>query len=486
MGFLFGRLVKFQFAMFFILTFLFLSTISLAADGVNISVEKKDIMMYSNDETAVEVLVQNNQIFKDRFIVSIFYIQSPGITIISDKNSIDVNPSAVSNFKVNFYSSACVQELRTLVTVTVKSATHEDVEDSKVITLNTIRNSTVCIYDAKMDKYVVKPQETFKITATLKNPTDIYSMPVFVETKIMKENSVIQSFEDRIETVPAGSIEQIEHSYNFSKYTSAGFYRIEILLKDSSGNTIDTKKIDFRTSELPENVVKHEEVSWGLFTQTVAIKVRNEGNVESSSFYLTATIPSFMSPFFSPKVTPSGQETVGTNIVYSWYMEGLKPGEENEIKYEVSTWNALIIILVLIGVVLYSFKYIYKISVVKKHRYSGPLTKDKEIVISLDVRNRTRHPIKDVFVRDFVPSIVTIVERFDTVKPMIRKVSGGSEIIWKFDTLAPLEDRVVSYRVKPKLDIVGSLRLPRASVSYSDKNKQLKKTISKNIRIRAR
>jgi hypothetical protein len=104
----------------------------------------------------------------------------------------------------------------------------------------------------------------------------------------------------------------------------------------------------------------------------------------------------------------------------------------------------------------------------------------------LEVRNRTRHEIKDVLIRDFVPSIATVVEKFDTLRPTLRKVAGGTELVWRLDSIGPLEERVLAYRVKPSVDIIGTLKLPKALMRYTDKEKKVKRVISKNIKIRTR
>jgi hypothetical protein len=477
---------KLQLVIFFIYAFLLLSPVSFAAGEVAVAISKKDITIYSGESVVAEITVQNKQFSQDRFSINVFYLQSPGLTVVPEKYVVDVNANSNSTFGLHFYATACVEELRTLVTVTVKSLTHEDVQDSKIININTFRNFTVCIYESGLNKYVIGPGETLEITTTLKNPTGIYSMPVVLETKLMKGNEVVRKFEDRIETVPTNSIKQISHNHTFSKYAAAGFYVVEIALKDAYNAVLESKKIDFRISQLPENVVKEETMAWGLLAQTVTIRVRNEGNANSSSFYLTATIPSFIKPFFFPMVKPTGEEIVGSTIVYNWYIEGLAPAEEREIKYDVSTWNALLIILAVAGFLLYSFRYVFGISIIKKHRYVGPITKEKEIIVSLEVRNRTRHGIKDVLIRDFVPSIATVVERFDTLRPTLRKVAGGTELIWKLDFLNPLEERVLTYSVKPTVDIIGTLRLPKALIRYTDKERKIKRVISKSIKIRAR
>ncbi|MEM7821608.1 MAG: hypothetical protein QXX38_02225 [Candidatus Aenigmatarchaeota archaeon] len=477
---------KIQFTIFFILAFLLLSSVSFATGEITVTVSKKDVTLYSGGSETIDITIENNQNFVDRVSVTVFPQYWSGITATLQQYVVNINPKSKSTIKLFFDASVCVEEVSTTFSITAKSTINENVKYSTTINLNTVRNFTVCIDEYKLSNYVISPNETLKIITKLKNPTGVYSMPITLETKIMRGSQVIQKFEDRIETVPAKSSHQVIHEYTFGKYATAEFYAVEILLKDSSGNVFESKKINFRVSQLPEKVVKEETVEWGFYLQTVTIKVRNEGNVNSSGFYLTATIPSFMKPFFFPKIEPTIQEKIGNTFVYSWYIEELAPGEEREIKYEINTWNALIVILIIICVILYSFKHVFKVSVIKKHKYTEPVTKEKEILISLEVRNRTRHGIKDVLIRDFVPSIATVVERFDTLKPTLRKVAGGTEIIWRLNYLGPLEERIITYRVKPTVDIIGTLKLPKALMRYTDKEKRIKRIISKNIKIKGR
>jgi hypothetical protein len=226
-------------------------------------------------------------------------------------------------------------------------------------------------------------------------------------------------------------------------------------------------------------------VKTGLLVQTVEISVKNEGNVPTTSLYISETIPSFMKVFFFPKKEPDLEEVKDNRIVYSWLVPPLAPGNVYKITYEISTWNAVLIAIVLIVIVVYSFASIFSISIEKKHRVTGPITKDKEITIMLEVRNRTRHEIRDVIVRDFVPGIATVVEKFDTLRPTLRKIANGTEIVWKINSLAPGDERVLTYRIKPIVDIVGTLKLPKAYLKFMDKKKEVKKVLSKTAYIKA-
>jgi rRNA processing protein Gar1 len=88
-------------------------------------------------------------------------------------------------------------------------------------------------------------------------------------------------------------------------------------------------------------------------------------------------------------------------------------------------------------------------------------------------------------VRDFVPAVATVVERFDTLRPTLRKVTGGTELIWTLDSLRSGEERVLNYRIRPVVDIIGTLKLPVAYVKYLDKKKEVNKAVSKVAYIKA-
>ena len=102
----------------------------------------------------------------------------------------------------------------------------------------------------------------------------------------------------------------------------------------------------------------------------------------------------------------------------------------------------------------------------------------------LEVRNRTKHEIRDVEVRDFVPSIARVVERFDTLKPRVKSTGSGTELRWSFESLKARDERVLTYRIKPVVDVIGHLHLPNAHVKYSDRKKIKRMIASKRLAIK--
>ena len=120
----------------------------------------------------------------------------------------------------------------------------------------------------------------------------------------------------------------------------------------------------------------------------------------------------------------------------------------------------------------------------KSYKKFATVTGAKEIQIMLEVRNRTRHILKDAVVRDYLPASAQVIDRFDTLRPIVRKTLGGTELSWKFETLKPHEERIITYRIKPSMEIVGEIRLPTANIRYMDHNREYRKTVSKHLLIK--
>jgi len=470
-----------------LLTFLVLGAVLFAhsafAAGIEVKTSVKETTVYTGESAAVYLTVLNNQDFNDRISVSVFPQYIEGITTSLEKYSIDLNAHSNYTLYLVFGVPDCADEAKLSFVVTVISSTHNEISDSKTIILNTERKHPVCISDVKLEKYVLPPGSVVKIGAYITNPAIESSLPVYIQISVIKDKETLQRFDERIETIDAKSTKKIEKEYMIEKYASPGFYKIEVGLKDYLNRIVSTKSIELRISEVA-NLTTEKIARWGLFAQTVLIKAKNEGNVPSPQFYISESIPNFAVPFFFPQIEPDVKEIKDNRAVYKWLIAPLGAGEEKTISYNISVWNALLILLGIAGVTYYLFRSTFAISITKTHSHVGALTKEKEIDIFLEIKNNSRKEIREIIVRDFVPTVVTVVEKFGTLRPTLRKVTGGTELIWRLDSLRSGEERVLNYKIKPVIDIIGTIKLPMAHITYMDKNKEVRKILSKGAYIK--
>ncbi len=116
-------------------------------------------------------------------------------------------------------------------------------------------------------------------------------------------------------------------------------------------------------------------------------------------------------------------------------------------------------------------------------KYMGILAKDEAVTISLHVKNKSRKILDSVIVKDFVPAIATVIKEFDTLTPSITRKATGTELTWQVKDVRPKEERVLTYKIKPVIEILGDLKLPKAHLLYETKKGKKRKTLSKTITI---
>jgi hypothetical protein len=461
-----------------------------AAEEVSLSLSTKILTVYTGETKSVDITIKNNQAVKDSFSISIFPPYRYGIIPSLERYSLTLEPGESKTVKIYFEIPECAEETSISFALTVKSTKNENVSDSENLILETIRKFGVCIHEVKLNKQALEPGESLILDVSLKNPSENPSQPVSLHISLLLDKEIVGKFDDYIETIEGKSSKTISHIFPIGKYQAPGSYDVEILLKDKYGTIVSQKKLQFKVltinaSERLNYLPLTKTTKYGILVQTIEITVKNEGNVPTGSLYISEAIPTFMKVFFFPKKEPMMEEPKDNRIIYTWAVPSLNPGESYTITYEISTWNAVLIAVVLVVIIAYAFVSIFSVSIEKKHKAIGPITKEREITIMLEVKNRSRNEIRDVIVRDFVPGIATVIEKFDTLRPTLRKIANGTELVWKINSLAPGDERILTYRIKPIVDIVGTLKLPKAYLKFMDKKKEIKKILSKSAYIKA-
>ncbi len=109
-----------------------------------------------------------------------------------------------------------------------------------------------------------------------------------------------------------------------------------------------------------------------------------------------------------------------------------------------------------------------------------------QIKVTLEIRNRTGKTLKNVTITDIVPAIANVEQSLEpgTLKPKeIKNTAHGTKIIWSLAELDGHEHRLVTYKVKAKLNILGTFSLPRATVEAHGKRKKHYKAYSNIFRL---
>ena len=226
----------------------------------------------------------------------------------------------------------------------------------------------------------------------------------------------------------------------------------------------------------PKFTTKLTEVSSFLKT-TKKILVKNTGNVKNTQDVVQSI--SFWQNLFTKSkaklVLKNGQKDLVWKVT-------LAPNESTTLTYVHNYRFPFYGIIVLI---LLFFLYVYTKAPVTLTKTSTTAKQDatlSDLKITLQLKNVTKKTLKNVEVVDLVPGIADIEKSLDlgTLKPHeIKHTKKGTLVKWKLAEIDAQEDRLITYKVRSKLRILGTLKLPRAKVLYGKKGKR--KTAYSNV-----
>lgn len=245
-----------------------------------------------------------------------------------------------------------------------------------------------------------------------------------------------------------------------------GTYHVYAILSSETG-TVATARKTMTVSEV-RNLDEKRIVSNGILSTKVSKYVQNLGNVPAGGTvietigwhekYLLTTDP-------APNVVPV-KGTSNFNLV--WTFDNLKPGERTRtFTYSVSYLPIVLAAVLLILLVLLAWQRVKAIAVSKEVIKQRIAQNILEATLSLHVKNSTEAELKEVVLTDYIPSLAKPVE-FGTAKPDETKGDKiETALIWKLGTLKGGEERVITYKIRTTVGVLGSIDLPSANVNFT-------------------
>ncbi|MBI4983512.1 hypothetical protein HZC32_02610 [Candidatus Woesearchaeota archaeon] len=250
---------------------------------------------------------------------------------------------------------------------------------------------------------------------------------------------------------------------------------------------------DFKTVEHPVEIVTllpsfsvlevHEESSYLKIFRKFTLK--NEGNVLNTQ---KVRVPAT----FLEGLLTQGEakaEIEAWQCYITWEVT-LGPGNTTLV-YSVTNYRMLvylgIILILIIGFYLYvrSPISVKKTAVVTKRDDRGALS---EVKVMVEVKNHSKLPVKDVTIIDLIPVYASLEhiakESEEAIRPhRTSHVKEGTKVHWSLADLDPGEQRLMTYKVRAKLNILGRLSLPRATAEFTRRNGRMGKAYSGVFRL---
>lgn len=312
------------------------------------------------------------------------------------------------------------------------------------------------------------------ITLSNLNPLNLTDVTLLIRSNLVNSDvkTTLNGFEKKEVSVPITYTSDLGPQDDRVKITA-------IVRMDNQTYHFDGLPSSYNVIEYGELSVQ-ESTADGWFGSTKSITFSNTGNNKKTQTF-SVSKPFFAGMFMSTQ--PSARVTKDeTGKAFAFDM-ALRPGESKTVSITTDYLPLVVIIIVLVLIIVMYYvtrsPLIVKKSAVVIATDSAGLT---DVKVLIEIRNRGGTVIKNVKLLDKIPRIVHLTEErgVGTLRPaeIVRHDQSGTLLRWNIHELDKFEERVVSYKIRSKLSILGRLHLPIAIVKFEKKPGRVRSTKS--------
>ncbi|MEM0324703.1 MAG: hypothetical protein QXW35_02280 [Candidatus Aenigmatarchaeota archaeon] len=404
----------------------------------------------AGQKASIPIQIKNLESKEIKVFLNVFPPYYEGISAYFEKNEIIVKPN--SEVTTHLIVTTPIDTKDKIVTYQIY-VNVDGIEKVYRLNLNVIGiRGEIKIENFGINKISFDPEEELKIFIEFKNTKD-YSTSIKIKTEILRENELIDSYE-RYLNILRHSLSNFTFEYKFTYYHKPGRYLINIYSFDGKDNLISKLTFEVNLKEIRD--IKKEVIKEQSFWfYRVNLFIKNIGNVKQT-LTLEEEFPLIIRPF----VVFENIEPIIFDGKAIWNVT-LDPLEEIVISYSIVYWIPISIISLLTTLIFFYFLLgIIFPKINKRYEKSEDIYKIKIII-----KNTTTKRMKNIEITDFVPLLFTI-QNFETLRPQIKKTKEGYTLTWKIRELRPKEEVIISYSIKPVIEIIGELKFPKPKVKY--------------------
>ncbi len=314
--------------------------------------------------------------------------------------------------------------------------------------VNVLQSSAVIISGSSLSCSACNPGDSVTVSVALKN----------IGSRALSNMKLVFSFGDRTKTMSVSSLDfgaekAFSTDFSLDPLAAPGDYNMDVkLVQDTS--VLVRKSLPFKVP-LISNIKTARNVSSSIFGNYITLVSTNYGNAPKTADISSQVLNAWYSLYSGPQPSSAGAE-------YAWTVS-LAPGESLTMNYSEIFWPVPLLLVMLAFIGAYYYISATSLSLRKRIMRGHILSEGNEASVSLEVRSGLR-AIDNVVVRDFVPKQFSVSERFETIKPVIRKTPSGTELVWRLGRLKSREVRVLHYRMKA-VSAFDSVRLQPADLN---------------------
>jgi hypothetical protein len=467
----------------FLIFMVFILSLSFAYASTNFSLSYEPIKdnIAVNEAAEFYLLIKNDESFDDNYKISFGINPKWSMQILPPKDStvtvtegltrkVDISIMAVSDMPPSLY------KIPVKVT-SIKTGAIEEINFPVYLKSGEKAGTypPTVTADVEIPKDI-KPGESFQIKVNLKNrnPLNISKLDIRISSIIINKETVT-------------SLKPLEEK------TIVITYSVDPLqppIEDTISLELYVHGEKIRTvADIPVNVISYSEIKYSSFQERSFLRTEqkitytNEGNVRRQE-----TLKIEMG-FFKDLITSTNPKMYVIKEDGRRYRAidvDLKPAGKTEV-FVITNFRPLVLIITLVFVFLILYYLLRGDIIVKKQAVvlgtkEGGIT---EIKIIMNVKNRTGRQIKNVSIIDGVPNIADIENDFQigTLKPtkIVMHDKKGNIVKWNIDVIDAFEERLITYKIRSRLSILGPFSLRPAIVKYENRSGKLSITRSNSV-----
>lgn len=417
--------------------------------------------IYTNESAYYDLTIYNNNNYADRFqiyTISAFWDISPSLiqAMPTSENKLTLEVAPIDS---KLYGPQ-------LVPVTIKSLVDEFsvienfyvyIKPSNYTPMEYVPNVAM---EVRMDEEI-DPRNPISLEVYMRNrnPLNLKELSIEVDSELFSKTYIttLGPLEEKTNQILFVDIDPLQ---------KPGTYNVEIKLIYNNV-TISQSNKQLLIKEYSDISVEQTKTK-GLFSTKEKIEVYNDGN--SDAVKLIRVKKSFFEKIFtktSPRYTAVKEE--GTS--YLTWSVSLKP-RETAIINVTTNYTSLVLLIVLIIIIIISY-YIFRSPVILFKRAKIASASEHgvtDVKVKLHIKNRSGRTIRNIKIIDKYPKLMSLEDEasLGSLKPT-KLLSGDKThnlLTWNIEVLDPYEERLIVYRLKSGLNIVGNVSLPASKIKF--------------------
>ncbi|MBW3020425.1 hypothetical protein KY334_03955 [Candidatus Woesearchaeota archaeon] len=459
--------------------FILLLTTIVSASSIDVNVKPVKDAISANEEAVFKLELTNNAM-NDEF--KIYY------------NGIEWYMAPINVEVKNYETKTVTVKVKPLyvnlgqyaVPIKIKSKLSGDITDLDLIInvkdeSNNVYLPTIAV---KIDyPETVIPDQTFDVKLNLinKNPLDLKDMKVLVESEFFSQENIIS-----LSPTTAGNISEKEIFNQFTIPATTPpqkfnvFFTIYVngteVYKNSKTSTILEYLPKFKVTDSVEN---------SLFKTKTIFNALNPGNIRGTETHKVQI--SLLRQLFTTQV-PEASLLKEDGKRYLLWEISLEPGEETEYII-VTNFRPFLLLLLIITLIVVFYFILRNPLVIKKtakviQYEEGGISMLKVMII---IKNISEKKINKLSIKDSVPHLAEYVreDHLGSLAPakIIRNDKKGTSLVWELEEFDGFEERIISYKMKTHLKVLGGISLNSVTGRFKTSNGKNRETKSAPLRL---